>query len=110
MNLRNFKKVLITGMSGSGGSYLAEFILEYHPQVKVHGTARNVIAVPKNLEKARGKLTVHECDLNDFSAVLHVLKTVKPDVIFHLASNANVRASFINPLAILENNIGSTAN
>jgi GDPmannose 4,6-dehydratase/GDP-4-dehydro-6-deoxy-D-mannose reductase len=55
-------------------------------------------------------LTIHECDLNDFSAILTVLKDVKPDAIFHLASNANVRASFSNPLAILDNNVGSTAN
>ena len=111
MNKRtNIKKVLITGMSGSGGSYLADYILEHHPDVKVHGTARNVIAVPKNLEKSHDKVTIHECDLNDFSAILTVLKNVKPDAIFHLASNANVRASFINPLTILDNNIGSTAN
>ncbi len=110
MRQRSFKRVLITGISGSGGSYLADFILEHHPQVEVHGTARNVITVPKNLEKSYRKLTVHECDLNDFSALLTVLKNVKPDAIFHLASNANVRASFINPLSILENNIGSTSN
>ncbi|MBI5122583.1 GDP-mannose 4,6-dehydratase [Candidatus Roizmanbacteria bacterium] len=35
---------------------------------------------------------------------------MKPDAIFHLASNANVRASFINPLAILDNNIKCTSN
>lgn len=110
MRNRSFKRVLITGISGSGGSYLAEYILENHPQVQVHGTARNLITVPKNLEKSHRKLTIHECDLNDFSAILTVLKSVKPDVIFHLASNANVRASFINPLSILDNNIGSTSN
>jgi GDP-D-mannose dehydratase len=42
--------------------------------------------------------------------VLSVLREVKPDVIFHVASHANVRASFINPLAVLQNNIMGTAN
>ena len=107
---RNFKKILITGISGSGGSYLADYILEHHPKIAVHGTARNVISVPKNLEQSHKKVILHECDLSDFSSILTVLKTVKPDAIFHLASNANVRASFINPLSILDNNIGSTAN
>lgn len=110
MELRNFKKVLITGISGSGGSYLADYILKHHPKVEVHGTARNVVAVPKNLEKSHKKIVLHECDLSDFSAILGVLKKVKPDAIFHLASNANVRASFINPISILHNNIGGTAN
>ncbi|HVZ11458.1 MAG TPA: GDP-mannose 4,6-dehydratase [Patescibacteria group bacterium] len=110
MSKRNFKKILITGISGSGGSYLADYILEHHPHVKTHGTVRNIASIPKNLDKSYSKLKIHECDLNDFSSILTVLKKVKPDVIFHLASNANVRASFSNPLAILENNIGSTAN
>tara|TARA_B100001964_G_C13999965_1_gene494549 strand:+ start:514 stop:639 length:126 start_codon:yes stop_codon:yes gene_type:complete len=30
--------VLIAGIVGSGGSYLAEHILHYHPEVQVHGT------------------------------------------------------------------------
>jgi len=110
MHHRSFKRVLITGISGSGGSYLAEYILEHQPKVAVHGTARNVVTVPKNLEKLHRKVTIHECDLNDFSALFTVLKKVKPDAIFHLASNANVQASFSNPLAVLDNNIGSTAN
>ena len=110
MHNRIFKEVLITGISGSGGSYLAEYILENHPQVKVNGTERNIVGVPKNLEKIRNIVNVHECDLNDFSAILRVLNKVKPDAIFHLASNANVQASFSNPLAILENNIKGTAN
>ena len=42
--------------------------------------------------------------------MLTVLNAVKPDVVFHIASHANVRASFTNPLAVLQNNIMGTAN
>jgi GDP-4-dehydro-6-deoxy-D-mannose reductase len=110
MRSRKFKRVLITGINGSGGSYLSEYILKNQLKVQLHGTVRNIISIPKNIEKSYDKLTIHECDLNDFSSILKVLEKVKPDAIFHLASNANVHASFSNPLAILENNIGSTAN
>lgn len=105
MRNRIFRRVLITGISGSGGSYLSEYILEKHPQVEIHGIVRNLVSVRKNHDKLR----IYECDLNDFSATLNVLKKVKPDCIFHLASNANVHASFSNPLAVLNNNITSTA-
>jgi GDPmannose 4,6-dehydratase/GDP-4-dehydro-6-deoxy-D-mannose reductase len=44
------------------------------------------------------------------SAVIRTLRTVQPDVIFHLASHANVRVGFINPIAVLQNNIMATAN
>ena len=111
MGERKFKRALITGITGSGGSYLADFIVENHPEAEVHGIARwHSTAVPRNLEKLHGKATVHECDLNDFAATLSVLKKVKPDVIFHLASHANVRASFTNPIAVMENNVKSTSN
>ena len=37
---RIFKRALITGISGSGGSYLAEHIVNNHKEVDVHGIAR----------------------------------------------------------------------
>ena len=35
-----FKNVLITGISGSGGSYLAEYIVSNFKDVNVHGISR----------------------------------------------------------------------
>ncbi len=108
---REFKKVLITGISGSGGSYLAEYIINEHTGVEVHGISRWHSTTGKNnLENIADKVKVHECDLNDLSSVVKVLKEIKPDAIFHLASYANVRASFITPLSVLSNNILGTAN
>ena len=34
---RKFKKILITGISGSGGSYLAEHILKKKKKIKIYG-------------------------------------------------------------------------
>jgi len=108
---RRFGRALITGISGSGGSYLAEHIVEYHPDVEVHGIARwHSTSAQRNLEHVREATQVHECDLMDFSSVLRVLAEVRPDVIFHLASHANVRAGFVTPLSVLNNNIMGTAN
>ncbi len=108
---RKFKRALITGISGSGGSYLADYILENKPGVRVHGISRwHSTTTGENLKKAGSRITVHECDLNDLSSTTRVMKTVKPDVVFHLAAHANVRASFDTPLSVLENNIMGTAN
>lgn len=106
-----FKKVLITGISGSGGSFLTDYILENHPSVSVHGISRwHSTSSNKNLKHCQGKITVYECDLNDFSSIFSVLKKVSPDAIFHLASHANVRTSFITPLSVISNNVMGTAN
>lgn len=108
---RKFDKVLITGVTGSGGSYLADYIVNNHPEVQVHGICRwHSTSTFRNIESIKDKITVHECDLLDFSSIIRVLKKVRPDAIFHLASHANVRASFDTPVAVLYNNVMSTIN
>ncbi|MDD5688023.1 MAG: GDP-mannose 4,6-dehydratase [Elusimicrobia bacterium] len=108
---RTIKKALITGISGSGGSYLADYIVENHPEVELHGISRwHSTTSNKNLNNSINKIILHECDLTDFSSTFLVLQIVKPDAIFHIASYANVRTSFITPLSVLNNNIIGTAN
>ncbi len=110
MSKRTIKKVLITGMSGSGGSYLAEYIVNNHPTVEVHGISRWHSTTADNLSEVYRRVSVHEADLMDMASIIEILQKVKPDAIFHLASNANVRASFITPTAVLSNNILGTSN
>ncbi len=108
--MRKINKILITGINGSGGSYLADYILQNHKNVKVHGISRWHSTNSDNIYNFNNKVNLHECDMNDFSSLLNVLKKVKPDCIFHLAAYANVKASFINPSTVLQNNILSTSN
>ncbi len=104
-------KVLITGIAGSGASYLAEYILANHPDVEVHGIVRwHSGTSQKNIEHIKDQIIIHECDLNDLASVIRVLREIKPDKIFNLASHANVRVCFDTPIAVLQNNIFSTAN
>lgn len=111
MSVPRFKRALITGITGSGGSYLADYLIERQPGVEVHGISRwHSTSTDGNLSGARGKVHMHSCDLNDLSSVFTVMKTATPDVIFHLASHANVRDSFDNPLSVMQNNIMGTAN
>lgn len=104
------KRALITGIAGSGGSYLAEFLvnsanLEVHGISRWHSTTNN-----DNLKSVRDKVTMHECDLNDLSATIRAIEASKPDYIFHLAAHANVHVCFSNPIAVLQNNINNTIN
>jgi len=110
-NKATIKSALITGVSGSGGSYLAEYITKNHPEVDLHGIGRwHSTSSNDNLSAIRSKLTFHECDLLDYSSTLIALEKSKPDVIFHLAAHANVRTSFQTPLTVLNNNVMGTAN
>lgn len=109
MTGRLLRTVLITGITGSGGSYLAEHIVTEHPGTEVHGLARwHSTTTADNLRDAGESVHVHEADLGDFGSVLRVLTEVRPDAIFHLAAHANVHASFRTPAAVLGNNVGGT--
>jgi GDP-mannose 4,6-dehydratase len=105
-----FARVLVTGIAGSGGSYLAEHLVETEPGVEVHGLARWHGAARDHLAAVRDRVAVHEADLLDLGAVLRVLRAVRPDAIFHLASHANVRASFDTPVGVVQNNVLGTLN
>lgn len=108
---RTITKALITGISGSGGSYLAEYIVNHHPKVDVHGISRwHSTTTIDNLISIRPNVTVHECDLTDLSSIIEVLQIVEPDAIFHLAAHANVHTSFSTPASVLSNNILGTLN
>lgn len=103
--------VLITGVTGSGGSYLAEYILENHATVNLYGLHRwKSTGTLNNIEKIQDSINILECDLCDLSSVIRALKISKPDKIFHLAAYANVRKCFDTPLSVISNNVMGTAN
>lgn len=105
------KNILITGISGSGGSYLAEYILANHPECEVYGAHRwHSAGTLDNIKDIKSRINLVECDLLDFSSILNCLYESDPDIIFHLASHANVRKCFDTPLAVINNNIMGTAN
>ena len=107
---RKFKNCLITGITGSGGSYLAEHILKKNDNTKVTGTYRSKGFKNFLLKKYGNKIKFFKVDLNNFQNVKKVIKLIKPDLIFHLASNPNVRESFDNPLKIIKKNNQITLN
>tara|TARA_B110000438_G_scaffold253641_1_gene259378 strand:- start:1094 stop:2053 length:960 start_codon:yes stop_codon:yes gene_type:complete len=104
---RKFKKCLITGITGSGGSFLAQHILAKDKKIKIFGIYRSE-GNKKLLKNKRIKL--FRGDLCNFTKTKKIIKKIKPDLIFHLASTANVRQSFDLPKKTIENNNAITLN
>ena len=104
---RKFKKCLITGITGSGGSYLAEHILSKDNKIKIFGIYRSL--GKKNLLKDR-RIKLFKGDLCNFNKTQKTITKINPDLIFHLASTANVRKSFDFPKKTIENNNAITLN
>jgi GDP-4-dehydro-6-deoxy-D-mannose reductase len=101
-------RTLITGITGLAGSHLSEHLLR-DPQVRVHGTIR-WRSNKENIAGFEERLVLHECDLKDPYAVLRLLQEVRPQRIFHLASQSNVASSWNAPRETLINNITAQLN
>ena len=104
---RKFKKCLITGITGSGGSYLAEHILTKDDKIKIFGIYRS--SGNKKLLKNK-RIKLFKGDLCNFKKTQKIIKKINPNIIFHLASTANVRESFDSPKKTIENNNAITLN
>jgi len=106
---RKFKKCFITGITGSGGSYLAEHIHKKDKKIKLSGSFRS-IGYKKILCNKIKNLKLFKIDLRNYKRIKTILKKSKPDLIYHLASNADVRGSFDEPIKHAENNNTITIN
>ena len=97
-------RILITGITGQDGSYLTESHLATGDEV--HGLVRQSSLLQRTrldalpaLSAAReeGRLKLHYADLSDTSSLVSALRTVKPDVIYHLAGQSHIKISFDLP-------------
>ncbi len=108
MKNRSFKNCLITGITGSGGSYLAEHIRNRDKNIKIFGTTRKkILEIDKSLKKIS---KISRLNLLNFNLTRKFLNKTKPELIFHIASYADVRKSFFSPIKVINNNNKITLN
>lgn len=106
------KNILITGISGFVGPYLAEELLKRG--TNVYGLVRKRAdgSKPKN-PVDRGiieNVTLIDGDLTDITSLASALDISEPDFVFHLASQSYVPRSFTHPLETVGINCMGTAN
>lgn len=101
--IEEMKKAFITGITGQDGSYLAELLLE--KGYEVHGLIRRastfntgrVDHLYKDRHEHGARLFLHYGDLSDATNLNRLLKTIKPEEIYHLGAQSHVRVSFEIP-------------
>lgn len=90
------KKVLITGINGQDGSYLAELLLA--KGYEVHGLIRRTSEpLMDKISHLYEEITLHNGDMTDSSSIHSIIKRVQPDEIYNLAAMSHVGWSFKNP-------------
>jgi len=97
-------RILITGITGQDGSYLTESHLSTGDEV--HGLVRQSSLLQRTrldsvsavtAAREAGRLKLHYGDLSDTSSLVSVLRTVKPEVVYHLAGQSHIKISFDLP-------------
>ena len=96
------KKVIITGITGQDGAYLAELLLD--KGYKVFGTYRRTSSVNFWRITELGiqnhpNLQLVEYDLTDLSSSIRLLETTQATEVYNLAAQSFVGVSFEQPLA-----------
>src|SRR5437667_1500145 len=107
----SFPKVLITGITGQDGSYLAELLIA--KGYDAHGIVRRVaIEDPEHrltrLEAIRSKVKLHAASLESYASIHQVVAAVEPDECYHLAAQSFVSYSFDDEFSTLNANINGT--
>ena len=104
-------KYLITGGCGFIGSNLAKHVLDLKEDLVIlDNLSRN--GSDKNFEwlKGLGKFKLIKSDITNSRIVDNLIKTEKPDVIFHLAGQVAMTASILDPRRDFEINAIGTIN
>ena len=95
------KTVLITGITGQDGSYLAEFLLS--KKYDVAGIIRTSShRLFPNIAHIQHKLNLIYGDLLDPVSLTEALKVIQPDEIYNLASQSSPGESFRQPILTAE--------
>lgn len=101
-------KVLITGITGFAGSYLAEYLIA-QKKYEVAGTYlfdNSLI----NVDVIKDKIDLRKVELSKEENVFKLVEDTAPSLIFHLAALTSPADSFKNPTETLMNNISLEIN
>jgi len=91
------KKVLITGITGQDGSYLADLLLE--KGYEVYGMVRrSSVEKLDRIEHIRDKINFVQADLLDQLSIISVIQEVSPDEVYNLAAMSFVPTSWTQPV------------
>jgi CDP-glucose 4,6-dehydratase len=103
------KRVLVTGHTGFKGAWLSRWLLALGAEVT--GYSKNIPTSPSLFESLglAGELRDVRADIRDQEFLERQLRAVRPDLVFHLAAQSLVRASYEDPLNTFHENTFGTA-
>ena len=104
------KKILITGITGFKGSWLATWLIILGSKVYGIGYQPNQNKKLFYSLKLQKKIKLSTFDIRDYKKLESRIKKIKPSIIFHLAAQPLIHYSYQNPYDTFDINFKGTLN
>jgi CDP-glucose 4,6-dehydratase len=104
------RRVLLTGHTGFKGAWVAALLAGWG--AKVTGAALAPETDPNLWSLIKDRVAIDEftADLRDLGQVALVCRSAKPEIVLHMAAQAQVRSSYLDPVGTFASNVIGTAN
>lgn len=104
------RRVLVTGHTGFKGSWLCRWLLGLGAEVA--GFSLYLPSQPCNFEVLGldRQLADMRGDIRNYAELENAIAVFQPEIVFHLAAQAIVRASYDEPKQTFDTNLGGTVN
>ena len=90
------------------GKFFNRVYFKENSKIKIFGLYRSIGY--KKIFKKYARVKLINIDLNNKSKLQKILKRINPDLIYHFASDPDVRRSFDDPYKVIKNNSLITLN
>lgn len=104
------KRVLVTGHTGFKGGWLTLWLKKMGAEVTGIGLAPSTSPSLFELSNISAVCDSHFCDIRELEKLSAIINQADPEIVFHLAAQPLVRASYKDPLLTFSTNIIGTAN
>ena len=104
------KTVLVTGHTGFKGVWLCAWLRKIGANVVGIGLEPNTMPSHFNVANMGGSVSSHILDIRDRGLFIRAIEDIQPDFVFHLAAQAIVHQSYLDPVETWETNLMGTLN
>lgn len=109
-NIFHNKTVLVTGHTGFKGSWLTAWLIQLG--AKVVGISLDPPTTPSHFSETplKGLINDLRIDVRNQKSIIEAIIEAEPDFVFHMAAQALVKKSYLDPLETWETNVIGTLN